>query len=414
MENTLSFQRLKRFPSLIWLYLIGTFITRGSYFMVWPFLAVLLYRQFSLSATDIGLILSISAIASAGIGFYVGNLSDRFGRRLIMLSGGLLGLIAFVTLSVANSVWIYVVAIALSSASRALWEPTSKALIGDLLPDAKDRELALQAAYFLTNAGGAIGPLIGISLGLTTQQETFLITAVAYFLLTAGMYWGFNQNAHLLKRQKISEHNMKQTIKLLSQDHLFLVLIVANLIVMFVYAHADSSLIQYLTQANTPGLVTLITVLVVTNSVTIVLFQFPLLHLMQHMAINNRIYVGLSLLFASQVMFALSPTDGYWSWIAAMFVLSLGEAILFPTMNIQIDQLAPSHLRGSYFGATSFYSLGYAAAPLAGGLLIDYYSGQVLYQLTSVLIILTVFLYLVSKNLKRPSFSGEPVKQVAE
>ena len=79
-----------------------------------------------------------------------------------------------------------------------------------------------------------------------------------------------------------------------------------------------------------------------------------------------------------------------------MFVLSLGEAILFPTMNIQIARLAPAHLRGSYFGATSFYSFGYALAPLVGGFMVEYYSGEMLFQLTSGLVFVTVFLYLIS------------------
>ncbi|WP_444996995.1 MDR family MFS transporter [Aliikangiella sp. IMCC44359] len=407
MKKNKLITRIKHFPSLIWLYLIGTFFTRGSYFMVWPFLSVILYQQFNLGATEIGLILSSSAIGSSLIGVYVGNLSDRFGRRTIMLVGGSFGLVAFLAMAVANSLWIYVAAITLSSLSRALWDPSSKALIGDLLPAPMDRELALQISYFMTNAGAAIGPLIGIWLGLTAQQETFTITAVAYFLLTIGMYWGFNRNVHLLKRQKLSEKNFRQTIGVLLQDHLFLVLILANILVMFVYAHSESSLIQYLTQAEAAELLKLITAMVFTNSMTIVIFQFPLLKMMIKMSINQRIYVGLLLLLIAQVIFIYSPTDGYWIWIFAMFILSLGEAILFPTMNIQIDRLAPAHLRGSYFGATSFYSLGFASAPVIGGIMIDQYSGAALYQLTSFLTVVVIGLYLMSNKLKRPDFIAE-------
>ena len=37
--------------------------------------------------------------------------------------------------------------------------------------------------------------------------------------------------------------------------------------------------------------------------------------------------------------------------------MSLAETILFPTMNVHIDRLAPAKLRGAYFGAASFMSL---------------------------------------------------------
>lgn len=399
-----SLNHIKSFPALIWLYLIGTFLNRGAYFMVWPFLAVILHNQFGLSATNIGLILSTSAIGSALVGFYVGNLSDRFGRRPIMLIGGFIGVIAFSILAVADHVSWYAIAISLSAISRSLWEPTSKALIGDLLPSSSTRELALQLGYFSVNVGAAIGPLIGIWLGLTAQQETFSVTAAAYLALTVSMYLGFRYQSSLLKRQQISEYNFLQTIRLLLTDHLFLMLIVANIFMMFVYAHSESSLIQYLTQSNTPRLLELITAMIFTNSVTIVIFQFPLLAMMRNLTIHSRIYFGLVLLLISQVIFIYSPTDGFWIWIFAMFILSLGEAILFPSMNIQIDQLAHPKFRGSYFGATSFYTIGFASAPFIGGVLIDQYGGPTLYLVTTMVVMLTIGLYLIAPHLKRPNF----------
>ena len=45
--------------------------------MVWPFLAIVLYREFQLQATEVGLILSAAAVGAAATGFYIGILSDR-------------------------------------------------------------------------------------------------------------------------------------------------------------------------------------------------------------------------------------------------------------------------------------------------------------------------------------------------
>ncbi|MFA0812471.1 MFS transporter [Microbulbifer epialgicus] len=73
-------QNLRSFPPLVWIILIGSFFSRGTYFMVWPFLAILLFNKFELGAAEIGLILSASAVGAALLGFYVGALSDRYGR----------------------------------------------------------------------------------------------------------------------------------------------------------------------------------------------------------------------------------------------------------------------------------------------------------------------------------------------
>src|SRR4030081_1313122 len=74
-------------PPLVQILLAGTLLTRTAFFMVWPFLAVILLRDFHLSPSQIGSILAGASVAGNLIGFYFGNLSDRFGRRNIMIAG---------------------------------------------------------------------------------------------------------------------------------------------------------------------------------------------------------------------------------------------------------------------------------------------------------------------------------------
>jgi len=69
MHSDVSLQRFKQFPRLMWIFLFGSFITRGSYYMVWPFLAVILYEKFALSATEVGMVLSSAAIISVFTSF---------------------------------------------------------------------------------------------------------------------------------------------------------------------------------------------------------------------------------------------------------------------------------------------------------------------------------------------------------
>ena len=53
----MSWAYLRQFPSLVWIVILGTFMVRTTFFMVWPFLSILLYRDYGLSATLIGAIL---------------------------------------------------------------------------------------------------------------------------------------------------------------------------------------------------------------------------------------------------------------------------------------------------------------------------------------------------------------------
>lgn len=402
MSDLVSWSRIKNLPGPAWVLLLGNFFVRGSYFMVWPFISVLLYQKFKLSATEIGLWLTSAALFAVVLGFYAGYLSDRFGRYPLLLAAAVLGTFAFSCFAMVQSKEGFICCIFLSTLPRALWDAPSKAWLGDSLPDPKDRELALQGLYFMVNAGAAIGPLLGLSAGMTGNPLAFFITALSYFALGVAVLF-FRRNPKQ-NAQSYNPMRFGQTLFLLKKDQLFLLVIVANILVTFIYAHCDSSLIQYLTRAEVPELVALISAMIILNSSVIVLFQFPLLRLMAGWPVVSRIYAGLLLLAASQLGFALNPPEWFWGWIAAVFVLSLGEAILFANMNVHLDQLAPASLRGSYFGAASLYAIGYSLSPILGGVILDLWGGPVLFAISFSLCLAVFISYRHSGKLKRPDF----------
>lgn len=425
MNSSVSLQQLKQFPRLMWILLFGSFITRGSYYMVWPFLAVILYEKFALSATQVGLILSTASIIAVIISFIGSSLSDRFGRNQLMYASGILYIISFSLLAQVDSISGYAIVITLCSIATALWRPLTSALIGDIIKDTKTREFAMQALYFVVNVGCAVGPMLGVWLGLTGEQSSFNITAVAFAFLLALLHWGFknhehrhkknetsaiikhesNDNHHLEKSKvKVSVVTRQQIITVLLADKLFQCLIFANILCMFIYAQMDSSLIQYLTRAKVPDLLQLISSLIFTNALVIISTQFILLRLMSQLSLVTRIQIGLVMLMCSQIWLAVNPLTLFWGWIGAIIVMSLAEAILFPTMNVHIDRLAPDHLRGAYFGAASLYELGFAIAPLGGGIILDHFGGYWLFMAGAGLSILVIYLYAILGRLSRPDF----------
>ena len=434
MQSDVSFARIKQFPVLMWILLFGSFITRGSYYMVWPFLAVILYEKFALSATNVGLILSSAAVISVLVSFIGSALSDRIGRRPLMYISGILYIISFSLLAQANTIIAYAVVITLCSIATALWRPLASALIGDIIKDKSTRELAMQSLYFIVNVGCAVGPMVGLWLGLTGEQSSFYITAGAFAFLLVLLWWGFHQHSQLEstetdkvkearmdteandKSKAITEPNLpaeatvsnkkdNQLIKVLIADKLLQCLIFANILCMFIYAQMDSSLIQYLTRAKVPDLLELISAMIFTNALVIISTQFLLLKLMAGLSLINRIQTGLVLLMLSQIWLAVNPLTLFWGWIGAIVVMSLAETILFPTMNVHIDRLAPDHLRGAYFGAASFYEFGFAIAPLGGGIILDQLGGPPLFFIAAGLTLVVIYLYRILDKLPRPDFT---------
>ncbi|WP_099125996.1 MDR family MFS transporter [Xenorhabdus stockiae] len=403
-KNIFSLMRFRTLPIEIHVMLVGTLLTRGAYFMVWPFLAVILYRQFNCSATAIGALLSTAIILGAISGVYTGWLSDRFGRKRLILCGTTLSALAFVLLSHGHSPALYGIGITGVSIGCALLESSCKALIGDQVIDKASRELALYCRYYAINAGAAIGPLFGVTLGVAEQGLTFLITATIYFIYGLLLWRLLHYVAYrstTLKQNQATFFSFFTACGQMIRHRLFALLMFCNMLAALVYASFDSTLVQYLTRSHVPHVMSLIATLIAINALTIIIAQFPLLHLLQRYSTGIRLMIGLLLMLLAQLLFAFVPVTQFYMLAVATIVLSLGELVVFPTFSVEVDQITPSTLRGSYFGAANLYLLGSALAPLYGGLMLDLSNHRILFLSLTGLCLFTMVLQNTANMMKR-------------
>ncbi|WP_394135436.1 MDR family MFS transporter [Aliivibrio fischeri] len=395
IDSVLQWSRLSRFNHMIWTVLTGTLLARTTYFMAWPFLIVILYQDFKASAVTVGAILAGSAVVGSFTGLYSGWLSDKFGRKWVMIWGCIIAAFSYAGIGIATSIFQLFILVGMCGLMRPMIEAPAKAVIGDNLDDEKDRELALNVRYFLINVGGAIGPLIGITLGLAHPKVLFLITGVTYLAFGLFLFISFaKSNSEILLSKATSDvTSFLSTVRIISKDRLFIKLLAANVIMMFVYGQYESSIPQVIVRTDIVDAAKFVSGLVLVNTLTIVVLQFPMLKLLENIPLFVRTRIGMALMALAQLAFLLVPVDFPAGWLMACFILSVGEVIAFPTLNVQIDQLAPKHLRGSYFGAAAIYGLGFALAPLVGGLLIQLGGATPLFIACFVLSLLMIGLY---------------------
>ncbi|MDO6708693.1 MFS transporter [Photobacterium sp. 1_MG-2023] len=391
----MELSHLRRFSAPIWAVLIGTLLTRASFFMVWPYMAVMLHRNFGLSEIEIGIIMSMAALGGAVVALYVGYLSDKLGRKNLLILSCLAHVATFMILAEADQSWLYAAGALMAGVSRAMLEPPARAMISDLLPEIPVREMAHQVRYYCINLGAAFGPLLGLQLGFTGVQSSFYLVALAYLIYGICFVIAFWRIRNVQQPPK-NNQNFSQTLRVLANDKAFMMLIVANTLVMYAYLHQETSLVQYL---NVLGdrVVPLFTSMITVNAGVIVLLQFPVLKLLNAWSLYQRVYLGVALFTAAFVMYGWIPLDApEWYWLAATFVLSVGEVVLFPTFNLLIDRAAPDHLRGAYFGAGNLTSIGVSLAPFAGGVILSWFGGPALFLSTAVVLCFAGYLYTCS------------------
>ena len=389
---------VRQFNLTVWLVILSTFAGRFVLFMIWPFLAILLYRKFGLNEFEVGLFLALATAAGVVFGFYVGYLSDKLGRRKIMLAGLVLSVIAMIILGTADSLVMLFAGTLLQSLARPMVEDPGRALMTDMLEDRDVKDMALHVRYFALNVGAALGPMLGAAAGLTGEQTTFLLLGAVYGLSLAAAAVVFKTERPLKGSAMAANFSVGDVLNVLRRDNAFLLFVFAGLLASIAYGQIDAGLVQYLQQQSVTDIATLYAFLIGTNAATIVVFQFPLLKLTARISPFLRAMIGVALFAAGFLGFALTPVEPPFALLFAMFILSLGEAILFPTMNIIIDRLAVPEMKGSYFGAFSFSVFGFALAPLVGGSLLYWLGGFVLWLFMTALAIVVALLFLLANR----------------
>lgn len=409
-DSLFQWERVQRFNFSVWTVLMGTLIARTSFFMAWPFLIVFLYQDYGASAIEVGGMLAASAVVGAVTGLYSGYLSDKFGRKWVMVAGSWIAALAYSGIGIADQIWQFYVLIVITGLMRPMIEAPAKAVIGDNLSNVKDRELALNIRYFLLNLGGAVGPLLGITLGLTHPQSLFFFAGGTYLIYGFWLLFGIERKGRYIQPDRTALPNFTSTLRVISKDNIFVKLMVANFIMMFVYGQVESSIPQVIVRTSVSDAAQIVAGLVLVNTMTIIVFQFPMLKWLESLPLFVRTRIGMGLMAVAQIGFLLTPADWPIGWAIACFILSMGEVIAFPTLNVQIDRMAPAHLRGSYFGAAALYSLGFAIAPLIGGVVIESLSSNWLFGVCFVLCLVMIWLYWVAEH-QEDNVQREPIVQ---
>lgn len=383
-------------PFLAKLLVAGSGIMSLAIAITVPFLAIFLSREMDMAPTTIGLLIGSSVFFSIFAGFLGGTLSDIFGRTRVLLTSMLGVALSFVGFYLADQVALMFVFNATLALSTASFSPVGKALLSDLLP-AGERVRWFSYQYLVANVGFAVGPLIGVFLGLSGGRTAFLVAAMAYgvyFVLLAGsLHTG---RAVVTKPAERTEGTVLSrfldSARAVATDRRLLCLLIAGLLLESVHLRISALLAQDLNMDFADG-ARILAIVMATNAITVVVFQLFASKFVMRRDPVTAIVVGGVLMFAGMAGFATATTT--WHFVVAMVVFSVGETFIVPSEFAIIDRIAPEDRRGSYFGAQTFGQLGGFVGPYVGGLLLATWNGTVMFFGIGSLALLSVVFYLV-------------------
>lgn len=165
--------------SKLWVLMATAFVDMLGFAMVFPLLPFYA-KDLGASPFTIGLLISSFSIAQLATAPLWGRISDRYGRRPVLMVGLAAAGVAYIVFGLANSLWLLLLSRTVQGAGGGT-TGVVQAYIGDSLePSARARGLGWLSAA--TSAGVMIGPAIGSLAAHFGHEAPGFVAATLCFL----------------------------------------------------------------------------------------------------------------------------------------------------------------------------------------------------------------------------------------
>ena len=333
----------------------------------------MIHANISKAASYQGWLLGTFALAQFLFSPVLGNLSDRFGRRPIILISLFGFAIDYLFLAFAPNIGWFFVGRAIAGITGASFT-TATAYIADISTNEnRAKNFGMIGAAF--GVGFMVGPMIGGLLGNLSPRVPFIAAAILCFL---NWLWGFFILPESLPVEKRRPFEWKRANPAGSLRHLRkhkgISELVGSLTLIYIAAHAiQSNWSFFLTERFnwSPGLIG--TSLGVVG-LLVGLVQGGLTRIVNPRLGNERsVYVGLSLYSIGMLLFAFATQS--WMVFAFLVPYCLG-GIAGPSLQAIISSHVPANEQGELQGAlTSLMSATTIVGPLIMTNLFAYFTG---------------------------------------
>ena len=380
------------FPRLFWVVVTVSFIDGIGGTLLFPFFALYITQKFGVGMTQAGILLGMSSLFGLVGSMVGGALTDKFGRKQLILFGLVFSAISTLGFGLVNNFAILFPLVIVVGLLSSVARPAQEAMIADILPE-KRRQEGFGILRVVGNLAWIIGPTIGGFLANINFFYLFVIDSIISCFVAVIIYRVIPETRPEPREHEKSE-SFLQTItgyRFVARDTAFMSFIVANILMLLVYQQMYGSLSVYLRDnhgINPQGYGFLMT----TSAITVVLFQFWLTRMIKHrppflmMAFGTIFYVIGFVLFGivtTYVLFALN-----------IVIITIGEMIVVPTSQALVAGFAPEKMRGRYMAVAGLsWAIPSTIGPGAAGYILDNYNPNLLWYLGGVLCGLSVLAY---------------------
>lgn len=375
-------------PPAYWLLWSGTLINRLGGFVI-PFLTLYLTNQRDISVSQAALMVSLFGAGSFLSQLVGGELTDRLGRRPVMLLSFLVTPVFMISLGLAKDITFIAIFTFIVGFFTDLYRPAVGAAIADLVPP-ELRTRAYGYNYWAINLGAAVAPLLAGLLARYNYLILFAADALTTLIFGLIVLFGIRETrpaeahhaAHVSFNERLNQYKREPILLIFSFLALFVGIIYMQGYVTLPLDMGAHGLgpEQYGAAIAVNGFLIILVTIPISNMAT-------KWHRFRTMAIAA-IFLGLGYGFT-----ALADTLNL--FIVSVVIWTLGEIAATSVAPAIIADLSPVELRGVYQGIFgSAWGLSAFIGPLAGGWVYEHLGSDSLWIGCLLLGIMLAFSYL--------------------
>jgi MFS family permease len=410
------FQRIRdtynEYPKTFWTVMLASFIDRLGGSLLFPYFALYVTERFNVGMIEVGYLFAIFSGTSIIGGLLGGALTDKIGRRKMLLFGLITSGLSTLLMGYIGSITVFYYLAAFVGILSNAGGPAQQAVIADLLPEEKRSQgFAMHRVIF--NLAVTIGPALGGLIAARSYFALFAFDAVISLIVAGIVFVGVPETKPKLKEGEV-EDTMAQSIggyRHVFADGLYMAFLVISIIVTIVYVQMNSTLGVFLRDVH--GISPLgYGYILSLNAGMVVVLQFWITRKLKGWAPMVLMAVG-TLLYA--IGFGMYGFGTTFLWFAfAMVVITVGEMVLAPEGTALVARFAPDHMRGRYMGIFGFtWGIAFAVGPLAAGYIIENYDPRLVWYISFILGIVGTVGYLIMHAATQRRFKNIKVEEPA-
>ena len=404
-----ALQIYREYPRDFWMMVVVNFVDRLGGSLLFPFFALYITQRFDVGMTEVGVLFATFSLSSFIGAFPGGALTDRFGRKGIIIFSLVATSLSTLLMGFVNEFQFFLVVAFVSGIFTDVGGPAYEAVFMDMLPEEK-RASGFGIRRVAFNLAVVIGPVIGGFVAARSYLALFVIDAVVSGLVALMVFFLIPETKPVPEKGTEQESTAESFAGYgrVLQDGRFMAFTLVSLLTWLVYMNMNTTLGVYLRdQHGVPesGYGTIIAI----NAAMVVLLQFPITRRIEKNPPMLMMALGAFFIAAGLALYGF--VDTFWWFGVAIAILTIGEMITVPISNAVVAHFAPEEMRGRYnfiYGLS--WGISFGIGPYLAGKIMDNYDPVLLWYACGVVGILAVLGFLV---LHRATYA-EPVTLTQE